>query len=166
MRVFARAPGTSWHWPTKNKHNECLHSYAKVFLVNYTMPKPLSLREIDQIRKLFLDVQYSYAQIYGSKTVFFSYPKGFKVYPKSAFLTGIHRNCVKLYLKGSFSYPTSENVFFHTSFLQSLLERVLFHTLTVFLYTSILGSPRPRPPPSLPRRAGVPLGLSEGSIQE
>ena len=60
--------------PTKNKHYESLHSYAKVFLVNYIPPKPLSLREIDQIRKLFLDVQYSYAQIYGSKTVFFSYP--------------------------------------------------------------------------------------------
>ena len=60
--------------PTKNKHYECLHSYAKVFLANYTIPKPLSLRNIEQVKKLFLDIQYSYAQIYGAKTVFFSYP--------------------------------------------------------------------------------------------
>ena len=60
--------------PTKNKHYECLHSYANVFLVNYTTPNPLSLRNIEQIKKLFLDIQYAYAQIYGSKTVFFSYP--------------------------------------------------------------------------------------------
>ena len=60
--------------PTKNKHYECLHSYAKVFLANYTLPKPLLLREIEQIKKLFLDIQYAYPQIYGPKTVFFSYP--------------------------------------------------------------------------------------------
>ena len=59
---------------TKNKHYECLHSYAKVYLANYRPPAPLALRQIEQIKKLFLDVQYAYAQIYGSKTVFFSYP--------------------------------------------------------------------------------------------
>lgn len=60
--------------PTKNKHYECLHSYAKVFLANYMSPKPLLLREIEQVKKMFLDIQYAYAQIYGCKTVFFSYP--------------------------------------------------------------------------------------------
>lgn len=60
--------------PVKNKHYECLHSYAKVFLANYKIPAPLALREIEEIKKLFSDIQYAYAQIYGSKTVFFSYP--------------------------------------------------------------------------------------------
>lgn len=60
--------------PVKNKHYESLHSYAKVFLVHYEMPETLKLREIEQIQKLFLDIQYAYAQIYGPKTVFFSYP--------------------------------------------------------------------------------------------
>ena len=60
--------------PTKSKHYEHIHSYAKVFLANYKAPDALKLRDIEQIKKLFLDIQYAYCQIYGSKTVFFSYP--------------------------------------------------------------------------------------------
>ena len=60
--------------PCKTKHYECLHSYAKVFLRNYTAPPTLTLREIGTIKSFFKDIQHSYSQLYGAKSVFFSYP--------------------------------------------------------------------------------------------
>ena len=58
----------------KAKHYECLHSYAQIFYEGYTRPPRLTIRETKNIKNMFADILHAYNNIYGAKTVFFSYP--------------------------------------------------------------------------------------------
>ena len=60
--------------PVKTKCYESFHAFAKVFWRGYQQPTPVGLYMIKQIKTLFADVQFAFGQIYGTRSVFFSYP--------------------------------------------------------------------------------------------
>ena len=60
--------------PVATKYYESFHAFAKVFWRGYKTPDPIDFYTIQQIKTLFSDVQFAFGQIYGTESVFFSYP--------------------------------------------------------------------------------------------